>query len=89
MLILFRYSRIADSLARFEILSDAFVANADFQQTLAVFYADILQFHKYAYKFVRRTGELHNIILFLLGLNTIPVIIQEAIPGLPSSCLKH
>jgi hypothetical protein len=51
------YKRIADALKRFEILSDAFIENADFQHTLAVFYADILQFHKYAYKFVRRNGE--------------------------------
>ncbi|KAH6867418.1 chromatin remodelling complex Rsc7/Swp82 subunit-domain-containing protein [Thelonectria olida] len=50
------YSRIASSLSRFEILSDVFVRNQDFQQTLAVFYADILEFHKYAYQFVRRSG---------------------------------
>jgi hypothetical protein len=51
------YKRIADALGRFEILSDAFIENADFQHTLAVFYADILQFHKHAYKFVRRNGK--------------------------------
>lgn len=51
------YSRIATSLGRFEILSDAFAGDQDFQQTLAVFYADILQFHKHAYKFVRRSGK--------------------------------
>ena len=51
------YSRIAASLGRFEILSDAFAGDQDFQQTLAVFYADILQFHKHAYKFVRRSGK--------------------------------
>ncbi|KAL7928885.1 hypothetical protein V8C35DRAFT_221248 [Trichoderma chlorosporum] len=50
------YSQIAVSLGRFEILSNAFIGNSDFQQTLAVFYADILQFHKHAYKFVRRSG---------------------------------
>ena len=49
--------QIADALGRFEILSDAFINEADFQQTLAVFYADILQFHKHAYKFVRRSGK--------------------------------
>ncbi|KAI0840034.1 hypothetical protein F5Y06DRAFT_246496 [Hypoxylon sp. FL0890] len=48
------YSKIAETLKRFEVLSDAFSSNKDFQQTLAVFYADILQFHKHAYKFVRR-----------------------------------
>ncbi|KAI9768489.1 MAG: hypothetical protein M1840_004899 [Geoglossum simile] len=50
------YSRIAACLTRFELLSDAFITDPDFQQTLAVFYADILQFHKHAYKFVRRSG---------------------------------
>jgi hypothetical protein len=51
------YSRLAASLVRFEILGDAFAENPEFQQTLAVFYADILQFHKHAYKFVRRSSE--------------------------------
>lgn len=51
------YSRIATSLQRFQILGDVFSGNARFQQTLAVFYEDILQFHKHAYKFVRRNGE--------------------------------
>ncbi|KAK3395303.1 hypothetical protein B0H63DRAFT_492213 [Podospora didyma] len=50
------YSRIASSLKRFNILGKAFARNADFQQTLAAFYADILQFHKHAYKFVTRNG---------------------------------
>ncbi|KAF2108637.1 hypothetical protein BDV96DRAFT_616200 [Lophiotrema nucula] len=50
------YSRISEALTRFDILSDAFSNDHDFQQTLAVFYADILQFHKHAYKFVRRNG---------------------------------
>ncbi|UKZ47926.1 hypothetical protein TrVGV298_002161 [Trichoderma virens] len=50
------YSQLAESLGRFEILGNAFIGNSDFQQTLAVFYADILQFHKHAYKFVRRSG---------------------------------
>lgn len=52
-----RYSRISAALARFEILSDAFSTDHNFQQTLAVYYADILQFHKHAYQFVRRNGE--------------------------------
>lgn len=54
------YSRTAASLSRFEILGDAFIGDQDFQQTLAVFYADILQFHKHAYLFVRRSGEYSN-----------------------------
>ncbi|KAJ4127046.1 hypothetical protein NW768_008667 [Fusarium equiseti] len=50
------YASIAEPLKRFEILSNAFISEPSFQQTLAVFYADILTFHKYAYKFVRRSG---------------------------------
>jgi hypothetical protein len=50
------YSKIAESLVRFEVLGDTFQSNLDFQHTIAVFYADILQFHKYAYKFVKRSG---------------------------------
>ncbi|KAM0254632.1 hypothetical protein ACHAQJ_006600 [Trichoderma viride] len=50
------YSQLAESLGRFEILDGAFRGNSDFQQTLAVFYADILQFHKHAYKLIRRSG---------------------------------
>lgn len=51
------YSRIAESLHRFEILGNAFSDETQFQQTLAVFYANILEFHKHAYKFVRRSGK--------------------------------
>lgn len=50
------YSRIAESLQRFEILANAFGGETQFHHTLAVFYADILEFHKHAYKFVRRNG---------------------------------
>ncbi|KAI1093508.1 hypothetical protein F5B19DRAFT_123936 [Rostrohypoxylon terebratum] len=50
------YSRISESLKRFEVLDNTFGDKADFQQTLAIYYADILQFHKHAYKFVRRSG---------------------------------
>lgn len=50
------YSRIAASLQRFEVLGKAFNGDTEFQQTLAIFYADILEFHKHAYKFVRRNG---------------------------------
>ncbi|KAM0476059.1 hypothetical protein ACHAPX_006475 [Trichoderma viride] len=50
------YSQLAESLQRFEILDTTFSDKPEFQQALAVFYADILQFHKHAYKFVRRSG---------------------------------
>jgi len=51
------YSRIAMSFSRFEILGSAFSNDHEFQQTLAAFYTDILQFHKHAYAFVRRSGK--------------------------------
>jgi hypothetical protein len=51
------YARIAAALSRFELLSNTF-PDPDFQHSLAVFYANILQFHKYAYQFVRRSGKL-------------------------------
>ncbi|KAI0600377.1 hypothetical protein F4775DRAFT_61536 [Biscogniauxia sp. FL1348] len=50
------YARIAETLARFKLLDHAFSRNPDVQQTLAIFYADILKFHKQAYEFVRRSG---------------------------------
>ncbi|KAK2728230.1 NACHTdomain protein [Colletotrichum kahawae] len=50
------YSRIAGSLKRFEILGEAFSDNSEFGFTLATFYEDILEFHRHAYKFVRRNG---------------------------------
>lgn len=50
------YSQIAGSLKRFEILGKAFSDNPEFGFTMATFYEDILEFHKHAYKFVRRNG---------------------------------
>ncbi|KAI0447888.1 hypothetical protein F4803DRAFT_558575 [Xylaria telfairii] len=50
------YSRIAESLQRFQFLNKAFASDNDFQQTLAAFYADILEFHQHAYQFVTRNG---------------------------------
>ncbi|KAI8950616.1 hypothetical protein F4801DRAFT_590286 [Xylaria longipes] len=50
------YSRIGESLTRFEVLEQSFHQNSAFQQTLAIFYSDILEFHKEAYKSVRRSS---------------------------------
>ncbi|KAI0867564.1 hypothetical protein GGS24DRAFT_515180 [Hypoxylon argillaceum] len=50
------YSKIAESLKRFATLNKALANDMDFQQTLAVYYADILLYHKNAYQFVRRNG---------------------------------
>jgi hypothetical protein len=54
------YARIAESLSRFQVLSQALKRNLSFQDTLAAFYADILQFHKHAYEFVRRKSRLSS-----------------------------
>lgn len=51
------YSRIASSLPRFELLDGAFGSDSNFHETLAAFYAEILEFHRHAYKFVRRSGK--------------------------------
>ncbi|KAF1849355.1 uncharacterized protein K460DRAFT_404584 [Cucurbitaria berberidis CBS 394.84] len=50
------YAQIAENLPRFDRLSNAFRNNPDFQQVLAVVYSDILEFHRQAYKFFRRSG---------------------------------
>lgn len=51
------YSCIGTSLTRFGMLQHTFHGNAEFQNVLAVYYCDILRFHKEAYKFVRRRSE--------------------------------
>lgn len=48
------YRKIADSLPSFDRLSSALKDNQDFQAVLADLYGDILEFHRYAYKFVTR-----------------------------------
>jgi len=54
--IIHAYSRIAESLSKFEILSSSLILSPDFQETLAIFYSDILRFHREAYVFVCRSG---------------------------------
>lgn len=51
------YSQIAQCLGRFQILQTALGSNRDFQQTLAVFYSNIVKFHEHAYIFVRRKSK--------------------------------
>lgn len=50
------YSQIAASLPRFDRLGAALSADLNFQEILAVFYADVLTFHDFTYKFVKRNG---------------------------------
>jgi len=51
------YGKIAETLPRFDVLSAVLQDNFNFQATLALFYADILEFHRRAYKFLRRRCE--------------------------------
>lgn len=44
-------------MPRFERLGVAFQKDPNFQQVLALFYADILEFHRRAYKFFRAKGK--------------------------------
>lgn len=49
------YVKIADALPRFDRYSASF-PQSDFQNILALVYADIVEFHRRAYKFFRRKG---------------------------------
>lgn len=53
------YAEIAKHLPRFDRLSSAFQDQPDFQAVLADIYSDILEFHTYAYRFLRRSGWKH------------------------------
>lgn len=48
------YAMIGEAMPRFDKLSRAFSEDSDFQQILGLFYADILEFHRRAYKYFRR-----------------------------------
>ena len=52
------YAQIAEALPRFDRFQKAFDGNSDFQNILAALYAEILEFHRRAYKFFRRRGML-------------------------------
>jgi hypothetical protein len=47
------YAEIAEALPRFDKLGEALKNDYDFQAVLAVFYCDILEFHRRAYRFLR------------------------------------
>ncbi|KAI9708049.1 MAG: hypothetical protein M1820_004253 [Bogoriella megaspora] len=57
-LLISAYKEIAQTLPRFDRLSSIFKTEPDFQHVLAVFYADIVEFHRRAYQFVRRRGKI-------------------------------
>jgi hypothetical protein len=48
------YGKIADMLPRLDRLGNALVNDHNFQNVLALVYSDIVEFHRRAYKFVRR-----------------------------------
>lgn len=55
--IIVQYSRIGEALMRFKTLQATFAEYPEFQQIVAVFYSDILEFNGEAYKFVTRSGK--------------------------------
>ncbi|CAN9085629.1 unnamed protein product [Alternaria alternata] len=48
------YGKIGDMLPRLDRLSNALIGDQNFQKVLALVFADIVEFHRRAYKFVRR-----------------------------------
>ncbi|KAL8822738.1 MAG: hypothetical protein Q9191_006533, partial [Dirinaria sp. TL-2023a] len=48
------YAMIGEAMPRFERLSSAFKDDANFQRVVGLFYEDILEFHRRAYKYFRR-----------------------------------
>lgn len=55
--IIAQYSRIGEALVRFKTLQVTFAENPEFQQIVAVFYSDILEFNGEAYRFVTKSGK--------------------------------
>ncbi len=51
------YGRIADVMPRWDRLGNALKDDYNVQNVLALVYSDILEFHRRAYKFVRRRCE--------------------------------
>lgn len=51
------YTKVGDTLHRFQLLQDTFFEDSRFQELLAVFYSDILQLHGLAYRFAQRSGR--------------------------------
>lgn len=52
------YAMIGEAMPRFDKLSAAFKDDKEFQQMMSLFYEDILDFHRRAYKFFRQRGRL-------------------------------
>jgi hypothetical protein len=58
------YGKIADMLPRLDRLGSALVDDHNFQNVLALVYSDIIEFHRRAYKFVRRKWEFSSSVTF-------------------------
>lgn len=58
------YSRIAESLSRFQLLEVSFKGQPQLYPVFVIYYADILRFHKAAYKFVTRRCKSNYACLF-------------------------
>ena len=56
------YAMIGEAMPRFDRLSAAFKDDGEFQQVMGLFYEDILEFHRRAYKFFRQRGEKLHVI---------------------------
>lgn len=54
------YGKIADVLPRFDRLNAALKNDHNFQAVVALMYADVLEFHRRAYKFIRRRGKYNT-----------------------------
>jgi hypothetical protein len=57
------YGKIGDMLPRLDRLSNALIGDQNFQKVLALVFADIVEFHRRAYKFVRRRCKLTTSIM--------------------------
>lgn len=67
------YEKIAETLPRLERLNSALKSNANFQVLLALVYADILEFHRRAYKMIRQRCKIP----IIFNCYTAPILIHE------------
>jgi hypothetical protein len=55
------YSKITEVIPRFDRLSEAFKKDQTLHRVMAMAYADILDFHRQAYRFFSRPGKTFNL----------------------------
>jgi hypothetical protein len=60
------YAKIADMMPSLDRLEHALRDDHNFQNVLALVYSDILEFHRRAYKFVRKKCKYHGCCILLL-----------------------